>query len=129
MSIFRSSRRSARAQARSELDRRRAAPGVTRAGDCTSPRPIDIEGPDPRQRTEANRYVVDSPEDGSFDVAIVATKGRWLDRRSLVVEVELTLPTALTLDQAVAMTETVEAAVLVAIPETRASGADLTGRS
>lgn len=66
--------------------------------------------------------VVEGREDDPFDVAIVATKGRWLDRRSLVVEVELTLPSPLTLDQAAAMTESVETAVLTAIPGARASG-------
>ncbi|MBO0893448.1 MAG: hypothetical protein J2O39_03640, partial [Acidimicrobiales bacterium] len=84
--------------------------------------PIGLEDLDARSRAGAEACVADAGQGTSFDVAIVATKGRWLDRRSLVVEVELTLPSPLTLDRAVAMTQSVEAAVLGTIPGARTSG-------
>lgn len=49
-------------------------------------------------------------------VTVVAAKGRWLGR-SLVVEVELALPSLLTLAQSASETERVRDAVLAAVPE------------
>jgi hypothetical protein len=102
------------------LDRRRGAPGSGHVQ--PSPARGASQDSDVQPRAEADPTSGDEGQDEPFDVAIVATKGRWLERRSLVVEVELTLPAALTLDQAAALTGSVEAAVLKAIPGARASG-------
>jgi hypothetical protein len=126
MTIFRFHRRAARVSSPDEVDRGRAAAGdlpvvaMPAKGEVvlakTQPKDIDAKSPegdvfDVRGRAQKGTGAT------AWDVPIVATRGRWLGPRSLVVEVELTLPVALTLDQSAVLTESVEAAVVSVIPQ------------
>jgi hypothetical protein len=127
MTIFRLRRRAARVPSPSEVDRQRDAarelpPPVPATGEDEQAKtdPGDIEARAPqRDAFEAGGDAREGPCVTIGDVPIVATKGRWLGPRSLVVEVELTLPANLTLAQSAVLTESVEAAVVSVIPEAR----------